>query len=195
MGRHPALWGPQLWHTIHTLAYDYQRKPSNDELRISREEAYANWFNALPKLLPCPGCRMHLALRMQKTPPPIKDTQGTFKLWEWTVDLHNEVNKSTGKVEYTYDEARLDFLKRYSPTEYDRVNKTNADLESAHERANEANKKMLKLQDDLRKAIDNNLSRDKKAREDKVALMIVGSILGAILAIIFVAIMYVKYIR
>lgn len=97
----PAVWGPFFWHTIHITALAYPKDPSYAHKRAAKE-----FFEALAHLIPCPVCQEHYKEHMQRMPitPHLDRKEDLFK---WTVTLHNAVNKSLGKPEYTEEESIL----------------------------------------------------------------------------------------
>lgn len=93
MGLSPTLWGKEGWRFIHFVAVTYQP---------SKREEYLNFFQNLPEILPCPICGKHFKENMAKLPPRMDSNKSLF---EWSVDMHNLVNKENGKKIYTYAEA------------------------------------------------------------------------------------------
>jgi hypothetical protein len=93
MGLSPKLWGKEGWRFIHFVAVTYQP---------SKKEEYLKFFQNLPEILPCPVCGEHFKENMAKLPPRMESNQTLF---EWSVDMHNLVNKENGKKIYTYDQA------------------------------------------------------------------------------------------
>lgn len=93
MGVSPKLWGKEGWRFIHFVAITYDP---------SKKEEFLNFFQNLPKILPCPVCGKHFKENMAKMPPRMESNQTLF---EWTVDMHNLVNKENGKKSLTYDQA------------------------------------------------------------------------------------------
>ena len=93
MGLSPKLWGREGWRFIHFVAVTYQP---------SKKEDYLRFFENLPEILPCPICGQHFKENMQKMPPRMGSNKDLF---EWSVDMHNLVNKENGKRTFTYDEA------------------------------------------------------------------------------------------
>ena len=86
------MWGPFFWNTIHITALGYPTDPSYAQKRAAKE-----FFESLAQLLPCPVCRGHYAEHLQKYPiSPHLDKRAD--LFRWTVNLHNEVNKTLGKA-------------------------------------------------------------------------------------------------
>ncbi len=103
MGLHPQIWGPSAWHFIHAVAMTYPKDASE-----AKKRAYQEFFSALPIILPCEICGSHLFEKIEKNPPPYTNSKEMF---QWTVDLHNSVNKENGKPELTFDEALAEFRK------------------------------------------------------------------------------------
>jgi hypothetical protein len=97
MGFAPELWGRQGWHFIHYIALNYPNNPSEE---IKNE--YLNFFNSLGNVLPCPFCGIHFKENMVKHPPRLESKEAFFN---WTVDMHNFVNKENGKKKLTYSQA------------------------------------------------------------------------------------------
>ena len=91
----PTVWGPFFWHTIHIVALGYSNEPTYTDKKAAKD-----FFEALQNLIPCPMCRNHYAVHIQKYPiSPHLDKR--IDLFRWTVNLHNEVNKSIGKSTMT----------------------------------------------------------------------------------------------
>ena len=87
----PTVWGPIFWHTVHIAALGYSNEPNYTQKRAAKE-----FFEALGHMIPCPTCREHYAVHIHKFPiSPHLDKR--VDLFRWTVNLHNEVNKSLGK--------------------------------------------------------------------------------------------------
>ena len=93
MGLSPKVWGKEGWRFIHYVAVTYHP---------SKKEEYLKFFQNLPEILPCPVCGEHFKQNMAKLPPRMDSNQTLF---EWSVDMHNLVNKENGKKIYTYDQA------------------------------------------------------------------------------------------
>ena len=51
-GMMTAIWGPALWHSLHTISFNYPVNPTEeDKIR------YYKYFKYLGKVLPCKYCR------------------------------------------------------------------------------------------------------------------------------------------
>jgi len=91
-GMMTSIWGPPLWHTLHTISFNYPIKPTKED-----KENYFNYFNNLKHVLPCRYCRDNLKKNLKKI--PLK--KSTFKsrdiLSMWVYLLHEEINTMLGK--------------------------------------------------------------------------------------------------
>jgi len=95
----PSVWGPFFWHTMHIAALTYPKDPSYANKRAAKE-----FFESLAHIIPCPKCREHYQTHLQKMPiTPHLDRRDD--LFRWTVQVHNEVNKITGKPIVTEAES------------------------------------------------------------------------------------------
>lgn len=101
----PAIWGPHLWNFMHYLTLSYPENPTEDE-----KDTLYNFFHTLQTVLPCEKCRYNFKSHLEKTPLSEDILSNNANVIRWLFDLHNEVNKSTGKPELPYDE----FIKIYS---------------------------------------------------------------------------------
>jgi hypothetical protein len=91
----PEVWGPFFWHTIHIVALGYPSEPSYAQKRAAKE-----FYESLKTLIPCPICREHFVVHLEKYPiTPHLDRKAD--LFRWTILLHNEVNKILNKPIFT----------------------------------------------------------------------------------------------
>jgi hypothetical protein len=95
----PTVWGPFLWHTIHIVALGYSVTPTYAEKKAAKE-----FYESFAILIPCPVCKDHYSKYLAENPlTPHLDTRKD--LFEWTVKIHNLVNKSLNKPEVSPLEA------------------------------------------------------------------------------------------
>ena len=95
----PKFWGPHGWYFLHSITMHYPKNPSEQEKHI-----YFNFFKSLENVLPCEKCAYHYSKNLEKLPlEPALESRDT--LVRWLISVHNEVNKETGKREYTYEEV------------------------------------------------------------------------------------------
>lgn len=101
------IWGPKLWFFLHSLTLNYPVKPEEcDKKKI------IDFFTSLENILPCKYCRQNYKRNLVEFPIRANSKKDLF---EWLVDLHNEVNGLEGKKTYSYKEI----LKIYE-NEYDK---------------------------------------------------------------------------
>ena len=104
----PTLWGPKLWFFIHTLALNFPINPTFEEVK-----SYETFFVNLKYIIPCDKCRLHYTQR-QEINPVSKYLTDPNTLFKYTIDLHNEVNKSLGKRVFSYEEVSNIYKNHYN---------------------------------------------------------------------------------
>ena len=97
MGLSPLGWGREAWHFIHLVALTYPPQPSEED-----KKEYLQFFESLQNVLPCEVCAIHYREKIKVNPPKLTNQKDLF---EWTVDIHNSVNKDNGKKTLTYEQA------------------------------------------------------------------------------------------
>ena len=93
-------WGRFFWTTMHVAALGYP-----DNANEATRQQYKQFYTNLGHVLPCAKCRRNYAQHFQELPIDLYMYDKT-SLFAWTVQLHNIVNKETGKREWTPEEAR-----------------------------------------------------------------------------------------
>lgn len=96
------VWGPPLWHSLHTISFNYPVKPTNED-----KENYYTYFKSLQHVLPCRYCRENYIDNLKK----LKFSKKTFKdrhtLSIFVYELHEMVNTNLGKKSnLTYIQVR-----------------------------------------------------------------------------------------
>ncbi len=115
---HPEFWGPSGWKFLHSVTFQYPIKPT-----VNDKAHYKEFFNSLKHTLPCEKCAYHYTAHLRKF--PIDSALETReKLVRWLITVHNEVNKSLGKREYSYEEV-IDIYKDEMDGVLGRVSFTN----------------------------------------------------------------------
>lgn len=95
----PAKFGPCLWRSIHIIALGYPENPTEID-----KQTYTNYYRDLWKIIPCLKCSLNY--RRHWTELPIYSFLDSREhLFEWTVLLHNIVNKELGKKQISLEEA------------------------------------------------------------------------------------------
>lgn len=98
----PKLWGGSVWRFLHFAVLTYPLYPTNTD-----KENISNVINALPGLLPCKQCRIHLKENLEKTPLTDDVLSIKLKLIMWLHHLHNMVNKITGSEILSFETAMV----------------------------------------------------------------------------------------
>lgn len=91
----PLCWGPLQWMALHQMVRGFPNNPSPE-----KQEALKAYVMALVHLLPCSICAAHW-----KDIAPTVKTGSRAEALKWTIDVHNAVNKRTGKKVLSYTEA------------------------------------------------------------------------------------------
>lgn len=97
-----AVWGPALWHSLHTMSFNYPVNPSDDQ-----KKQYYNFFKSLQHVLPCRYCRENYTKNLEILPL----TQSTLKNREsfsrWLYEMHEIINTNLGKTSgLSYEDVR-----------------------------------------------------------------------------------------
>jgi len=100
MPLYPEQWGPYGWKFMHMIALAYPIAPLDED-----KQNYYNFFTSLGNVLPCQMCINHYKENLIKYPLTDNVLSTRDNLLKWTIDLHNEVNKSNNKYIYDYDTA------------------------------------------------------------------------------------------
>ena len=96
------IWGPSLWHVLHTISFNYPVNPTKEQ-----KVQYANFIYSLSDVLPCKYCRINLPKNMQKVPFTKKTLKNRETFSTWVFDLHKEVNTMLGKSnDLTYPQVK-----------------------------------------------------------------------------------------
>jgi hypothetical protein len=87
-----TVWGPSLWHTLHTISFNYPVNPTNAD-----KKNYKKFLCSLHHVLPCKYCRMNLKNNFKSLPPSTKVFKNRETFSKYIYDLHELVNKMLKK--------------------------------------------------------------------------------------------------
>ncbi len=90
-------WAPGAWRFLHAVTFAYPDEPS---FRMQKQAKL--FFGTLGDILPCKKCGHHWNQRLENHPVP---TQSKDALSRWLVNVHNDINRSNNKREFSYDEV------------------------------------------------------------------------------------------
>jgi hypothetical protein len=103
----PNNWGKHYWYVIHLTALAYPDTPSMEDVAT-----YKLFYENFGAILPCKKCRANYKRHLQEL-PLAKSMGSRRELFDWTVQLHNIVNRETGKADWNRDYAEGFFLSGY----------------------------------------------------------------------------------
>ena len=87
-----SVWGPPLWHFIHTVSFNYPVKPT-----CADKKYYKNFIMSLKYVLPCHYCRDNLINNLKVLPLTCIDLKNRDAFSRWVFKLHELVNTMLGK--------------------------------------------------------------------------------------------------
>jgi len=97
-----TIWGPSMWHSLHTISFNYPVKPTMDN-----KKHYMDFILSLQYVLPCGKCRKNLVKNFKKLPLTMKEMESRHTFSKYIYDLHEVVNKMLGKKSgLTYEDVR-----------------------------------------------------------------------------------------
>ena len=87
------VWGPPLWHVLHTISFNYPVKPTQKQQR-----EYKRFVLSLGNVLPCKACRDNFKTNCKtaKLTDKVFKTRNSFS--KFIYRLHCIVNSATGKA-------------------------------------------------------------------------------------------------
>ena len=97
-----TVWGPSMWHYLHTMSFNYPVNPS-----CADKEHYRNFILSLKYVLPCGKCRKNLCKNLQKLPLKMSHMKSRVTFSKYIYELHELINNMLGKKSYlTYEEVK-----------------------------------------------------------------------------------------
>lgn len=97
-----AVWGPGVWHFLHTMSFNYPMSPTAEQ-----KKQYRDFILQLKYVLPCGKCRKNLTNNLKKMPLRDEDLENRETFSRYLYNLHETVNTMLHKKSgLTYDEVR-----------------------------------------------------------------------------------------
>ena len=96
----PEVWGPHGWKFIHYITLGYPYNPTNEI-----KNRYLNFFNSLKFVIPCSICGANFIKHMEEYSLTDKILSNKMDFINWGILMHNLVNLSNNKKEYTNSEG------------------------------------------------------------------------------------------
>ena len=121
-----SVWGPSLWHSLHTISFNYPVKPTDEDKR-----RYKNFMKSLVYVLPCRYCRENLKKNYKSYPISMEDLKDRNAFSKYVYNLHEIVNKMLGKesgLSYCDVRDRYEHFRSRCTTSSIKKSKKNSDL-------------------------------------------------------------------
>lgn len=96
----PDIWGNHAWNLLNCIVLEYENAPTQID-----KDNMTNFFMALGKVLPCKKCQVNYSSHLLKYPLDNTALSSKSSLIKWLINIHNEVNISTGKKVLTHEEG------------------------------------------------------------------------------------------
>jgi hypothetical protein len=87
-----TVWGPGIWHFLHTMSFNYPVKPT-----IEEKKHYRDFVLSLKYVLPCKYCRMNLVTNFKQLPLTMANMKNRETFSRYVYDLHELINKMLHK--------------------------------------------------------------------------------------------------
>ena len=135
------VWGPSLWHFLHTMSFNYPVNPTCDD-----KNNYYNFIKSLKHILPCRYCRENLTRNLKETNFNMTDMRSRETFSKFVFNLHNHINTMLGKKNsLTYEEVRDRYENFRSRCAKEKKKVKKFSMEGANKKTlNANNKKCLK---------------------------------------------------
>jgi hypothetical protein len=97
-----TVWGPGLWHFLHTMSFNYPITPS-----LKDKIHYRQFILQLRYVLPCGKCRENLVKNFKRLPLRTKDLESREAFSRYVYELHEVVNTMLHKNSgLSYEQVR-----------------------------------------------------------------------------------------
>ena len=97
-----TVWGPSIWHFLHTTSFNYPNEPTKEQ-----KIHYRNLILNLEHVLPCKYCRMNLKKNFKKIPLKYEHMKNRYTFSKYIYDLHEHINKMLKKKSgLSYNDVR-----------------------------------------------------------------------------------------
>jgi hypothetical protein len=97
-----SIWGPPMWHYLHTMSFNYPINPTPEDKKHYRE-----FIINLQNVLPCKYCRINLKTNFKQLPLTMSRMKNRESFSRYVYELHELVNKMLHKKSnLTYCDVR-----------------------------------------------------------------------------------------
>lgn len=96
------VWGPSLWHTMHTMSFNYPTNPT-----AAQKRHYMDFVLNLQHILPCGKCRANFVNNLSLMPITMHNMKSRDTFSRYIYNLHETINKMLNKTSgLTYSMVR-----------------------------------------------------------------------------------------
>lgn len=118
-GMNSNVWGPALWHYLHTMSFNYPVNPT-----LKDKHHYRNFILNLRYVLPCKYCRNNLKENFKQLPLTMSCMENRETFSKYVYNLHEVINKMLKKksklsyceVRERYEHFRARCVNKKTPT-------------------------------------------------------------------------------
>ena len=97
-----TVWGPSLWHYLHTMSFNYPDNPT-----ALQKKQYMTFILQMEHILPCKYCRINLKKNFKVIPLKLSSMANRESFSKYIYKLHEHINKMLGKTSnLSYDDVR-----------------------------------------------------------------------------------------
>ena len=97
-----SVWGPGMWHFLHTMSFNYPTNPT-----MAEKQYYKNFMLSMVHILPCKFCRQNLVRNFKELPITSNVLKDRTSFSKYVYDLHEVVNRILKKKSHlTYKQVR-----------------------------------------------------------------------------------------
>jgi len=97
-----SVWGPSLWHYLHTMSFNYPMNPTKAD-----KKHYKDFIYSLTNVLPCKYCRINLVKNLKELPLTSKRLESRESFSRYVYELHELINTMLlKKSNLSYEDVR-----------------------------------------------------------------------------------------
>ena len=97
-----TVWGPSLWHFLHTMSFNYPIQPTPEQ-----KTQYRHFVLSLEHILPCKYCRLNLKSNFKAVPLRHRDMKDRESFSRYMYRLHEHINQMLNKKSgLSYEEVK-----------------------------------------------------------------------------------------
>ena len=87
-----SIWGPNLWHFLHTISFNYPLNPTNED-----KQNMVKFINNIQHVLPCRYCRENFPKNLKAVPLTKYALKNRKTFSRWMYRFHSHINDVLGK--------------------------------------------------------------------------------------------------